>query len=79
MKKSFLTMMAVVVLVLALSGCSKEDNPVTPSVPTDELTPLEQSLVGLWYDEYEYADVTEDGVPFSRVLLAVLRWGQDIL
>ena len=31
----------------------------------------EQDLVGLWWDEFEYSDVTEDGVPFSRVLLAV--------
>jgi len=33
---------------------------------------LEKSLVGLLWDEYEYADVTETGVPFSRVLLAVI-------
>ena len=49
-----------------LTSCSKVD---TPSTPDTEV--LEQSLVGLWWDEYEYADVTEAGVPFSRVLLAV--------
>ena len=42
------------------------DNPVVPN-PQE----LEQSLIGLWWDEFEYADVTEAGVPFSRVLLAV--------
>lgn len=25
----------------------------------------------MWWDEYEYHDVTEDGVPFDRVLLFV--------
>ena len=42
------------------------DNPVVPN-PQE----LEQSLIGLWWDEFEYADVTEAGVPFTRVLLAV--------
>lgn len=32
---------------------------------------LEKELVGMWWDEYEYHDVTEDGVPFDRVLLFV--------
>ena len=46
---------------------SNDDNPA----PID-ISSMEQSLVGLWWDEYEYADVTETGVPFSRVLLAVV-------
>lgn len=32
---------------------------------------LEKELVGVWWDEYEYSDVTEQGVAFDRVLLAV--------
>ena len=65
MKKIMQLVMGAVLLV-GLTGCSKSDNPSTPDIAA-----LEQSLVGLWWDEYEYADVTEEGVPFSRVLLAV--------
>ena len=58
-------MMAAVLLV-GMTGCSKDDNPTTVDIDA-----LEQELVGLWWDEFEYADVTEAGVPFTRVLLAV--------
>ena len=58
-------MMAAVLLV-GMTGCSKDDNPSTVDIDA-----LEQELVGLWWDEFENADVTETGVPFSRVLLAV--------
>ena len=64
MKKfRFLAVLSVTTLLLGMTGCKKES-----SINIQE---LEQSLVGLWWDEYEYKDVTEDGVPFSRVLLAV--------
>jgi len=56
-------MLSAIALLLGMTGCSKE-----PSVNVQE---LEKSLVGVWWDEYEYKDVTEDGIPFSRVLLAV--------
>ena len=59
----FLAVLSVTTLLLGMTGCKKES-----SINIQE---LEQSLVGLWWDEYEYSDVTEDGVPFSRVLLAV--------
>lgn len=49
-----------------MTGCSKDED--TPS-NTTKLT--EQDLVGLWWDEFEYADVTETGKPFTRALLAV--------
>ena len=68
MKQKILTILAAVALVLGMGGCSTEDNPTLPSVDVET---LEQSLVGIWWDEYEYADVTEDGVPFTRALLAV--------
>jgi len=42
------------------------DNPVIPSQQE-----LEQSLVGLWYEEFDYEDVTEDGKPFNHALIAV--------
>ena len=56
-------MLVAIALLLVVTGCKKES-----SINIQE---LEQSLVGLWWDEFEYEDVTEDGVPFSRVLLAV--------
>ena len=59
----FLAVLSVTTLLLGMTGCKKES-----SINIQE---LEQSLVGLWWDEFEYEDVTEDGVPFSRVLLAV--------
>ena len=59
----FLAMLVAIALLLVVTGCKKES-----SINIQE---LEQSLVGLWWDEFEYEDVTEDGVPFSRVLLAV--------
>ena len=59
----FLAVLSVTTLLLGMTGCKKES-----SINIQE---LEQSLVGLWWDKYEYKDVTEDGVPFSSVLLAV--------
>lgn len=66
MKKIFFALIAAAVLLTGMTGCSKEDN-----IPSTDTSVQEQDLVGLWWDEYEYADVTETGEPFSRVLLAV--------
>ncbi len=66
MKQIFLATFAAAVLLSGMTGCSKDDQ--TPYINTAE---LEKSLVGVWWDEYEYADVTETGVPFTRVLLAI--------
>ena len=66
MKKTIFAMIAAV-LLLGTTACMSEDNPSTVDIDA-----LERELVGLWWDEYEYADVTETGVPFSRVLLAVV-------
>jgi len=67
MKSTFFAMFAAVALLLGMSSCTAEDNPT----PADTTEVLEQSLVGLWSDEFEYAGETEAGEPFSRVLLAV--------
>ena len=67
MKQIFFVVFAAAVLLLGTTGCSNEDSPS----PID-IEALEQSLVGVWWDEYQYEDVTEAGVPFSRVLLAVI-------
>ena len=67
MKQIFLAVFAAAVLLMGTTGCSNEDSPS----PID-IEALEQSLIGVWWDEYQYADVTESGIPFSRVLLAVI-------
>ena len=68
-KKSILTsltLFAATVLLLGMTGCSKDDDPA----PID-VSAAEKELVGLWWDEFKYADVTETGEAFSRVLLVV--------
>ena len=49
-----------------MTGCSKDE-----AAPSNTTKLTEQDLVGLWWDEFEYADVTETGKPFTRALLAV--------
>ena len=56
----------LLLVCLFITACSKDDN--SPSIDT---TAAEQELIGLWWDEFEYSDVTETGAPFTRVLLAV--------
>ena len=57
---------ASAVLLLGTTGCSKDDDPA----PID-VSAAEKELVGLWWDEFKYADVTEEGVPFTRAMLVV--------
>ena len=59
-------MFAAAVLLVGMTGCSSVDNPSSNNVIVQE-----QDLIGLWWDEFEYAGETEAGMPFSRVLLAV--------
>ncbi len=61
-----LTLFVAVVLLLGTTGCSKDDDPA----PID-VSAAEKELVGLWWDEFKYSDVTETGEAFSRVLLVV--------
>lgn len=56
-------MFFAIALLIGVTGCKKES-----AITIQE---LEQALVGVWWDEYEYKDVTEEGIPFSRVLLAI--------
>ena len=66
MKQKFLTMLAVAVVLLGMTGCAAEDNP-----SSDNTKDLEQNLIGLWYEEFDYEDVTENGKPFNRALIVV--------
>ena len=62
-----LTAILTICGMTAISSCTdKDDDPAT-----DDVSVLEESLVGLWYEEFNYADVTEDGSPFSRALIVV--------
>ena len=65
-KQLLFAMMAAAVLLVGMTGCSKDDNPSTVDIKA-----LEKSLVGLWYEEFEYKDMTEDGKTFNRAMIAV--------
>jgi pimeloyl-ACP methyl ester carboxylesterase len=65
MKQRIFAMMAAAIILLGMTGCSLEDNPST------DYKDMEKSLVGLWYEEFDYEDVTEAGKPFNRALIAV--------
>ena len=64
MKSKIFAIFATAALLLGMSSC--KDDPATPSIQE-----MEESLIGLWYEEFEYEDVTEDGKPFNRALIAV--------
>jgi pimeloyl-ACP methyl ester carboxylesterase len=67
MKQNFFTFFAAAVLLLGMGACTdKTDSPATSNQQK-----LEKSLIGLWYEDFEYNDVTEDGKPFNRALIAV--------
>ena len=66
MKQKIIAMFATAVLLLGMTGCTSEDNSNLPSQQE-----MEESLIGLWCEEFEYKDVTEDGKAFSRALIAV--------
>ena len=58
---------AVVMGASCLTSCS--DNNDNLALPSQQ--EIEQSLIGLWCEEFAYKDVTEDGKPFNRALIAV--------
>ena len=60
-------MFAAAVLMLGMGACKDSDAPVIPSQQEES----EESLIGLWYEEFDYEDVTEDGKPFNHALIAV--------
>ena len=70
MKRMKLWMLAAILVICGASvftACtSNDDNPTIPSHQE-----MEKSLIGLWYEEFDYEDVTEDGKPFNHALIAV--------
>jgi len=67
MKQIIIATFAVAVLLLGMGSCT--DNTDNPAILSQE--EMEKSLIGLWYEEFDYKDVTEDGKPFNRALIVV--------
>ena len=67
MKQKFLAIFATLVLLLVMSAC--KDNADNPAIPSQK--EMEESLIGLWCESFDYEDVTEDGKPFNRALIVV--------
>ena len=70
MKQKIFAMFIVAMLLLGMTGCAAVDNP-----SSTDTSILEQSLIGLWYEEFDYEDVTEDGKPFNRAPHGLRRPG----
>ena len=67
MKQKIIALFAATLLLLGMGACTdKNDNPAIPSQQE-----MEESLIGLWYEEFDYEDVTENGKPFNHALIAV--------
>ncbi len=66
MEKKFLMVVALLWAVVFTSCSDKDDNTDTRSQQE-----LEESIIGLWQEEFEYKDVTEEGKPFNRALIVV--------
>ena len=86
MKNKIFRMFAAAVLLLGSAGMfsscqgfidavlGTEDKPAQQqpaTTPTVDIAAMEQELIGLWWEEYDYSGVTEDGETFNRVLLAM--------
>ena len=66
-KNWVLSVALIVCSISVFTACSSDiDNPAIPSQQE-----LEKSLVGLWYEDFSYEDVTEDGKPFNRAIIVV--------
>ena len=65
MEKKFLMVVALLWAVVFTSCSDKDDN------GTRSQQELEESIIGLWQEEFEYKDVTEEGKPFNRALIVV--------
>ena len=65
MKQRIFALTVFTVLLIGLAACSdKSDNTPSPQG-------IEKEVVGLWYEEFDYEDVTEEGKPFNHALIAV--------
>ena len=67
MKQKIIAMFAIAVLVVGMGACSDK----TDQGKKASIQEMEEAIVGLWYEEFDYQDVTEEGKPFNRALIAV--------
>ena len=67
MKQKIITMFATAVFLLCMGSCSDKSDNSAFSTQQE----MENALVGLWYEDFAYEDVTEDGKPFNRAMVAV--------
>ena len=67
MRQKIFTIFATAALLLSMSACKDKDDDSASSAQQE----LEKSLIGLWYEEFDYQDVTEQGKPFNHALIAV--------
>ena len=65
MKKTMSWMLTAILLcgAMVFSACSDNDD--------SSQKVMESDLVGLWYEDFKYEDVTEDGKPFNRAMIVV--------
>ncbi len=67
MKQKIFALIATAVLLIGMGACTdRTDNPVAISQQE-----MEQRIIGLWSEEFNYEDVTENGKPFNRALVVV--------
>ena len=62
-------MAATLVCGASVFTACTDDTSDNPAIPSQQ--ELEESLIGLWYEEFDYEDETEDGKPFNHALIAV--------
>ena len=67
MKQKIIAMFAIAVLVIGMGACSDK----TDQGKKASIQEMEEAIVGLWCEEFDYEDVTEEGKPFNRALIAV--------
>jgi pimeloyl-ACP methyl ester carboxylesterase len=63
MKQKITAIFAIAVLLLGISACKDDTD--------NRQQAMEEQLIGLWAEEFEYKDVTEKGKPFNRAMIVL--------
>ena len=69
MKKCLNFVVAVILAYSAMMLTACSDNTENTQSPSQK--EMEKSIVGLWYEEFDYEDMTEDGKPFNHAMIVV--------
>ena len=70
MKKIMQWVLAATLIIYGASvftACTTNDD--NPSIASQQ--EIEESLIGLWYEEFAYEDVTENGKPFNHAMIVM--------